>query len=115
LLPVEAEQVKEQIADTEALIEREIQEFNERHKTELRPEERPKEDERRDSARETEGEHHTESSPVLPVAESDSTNSLPLVQENVRESGNDHVTVERDPLEENGEVVVEGDEDTVIY
>lgn len=116
MLPGDAERIKVQIADTEALIEREIQEFNKRHKTQLQPEERPRpEEERKDEAAETEGEHHVESSPVPPVAESDSTNLLPPVQEQAPKSGNDHVTAERDPLEENGEVVVEGDEDTVIY
>jgi hypothetical protein len=115
LLPGDAERIKEQIADTEALIEREIQEFNERHKTELQLEERPREEEGKDSAGETEGEHHAESSPVPPVAESDSTNPLPPVQAPAPESGQVQVLTERDPLEENGEVVVEGDEDTVIY
>ena len=116
MLPGDAERIKEQIADTEALIEREILEFNKRHKTELKPEERPREEEAKDEAEETEGEHHAESSPVPPVAESDSTNPLPPVQAQAPESGSDvHVLAERDPLEENGEVVVEGDEDTVIY
>lgn len=116
LLPGDAERIKEQITDTEALIEREIQEFNKRHKTQLLPEERPREEEAKDEAAETEGEHHAESSPVPPVAESDSTNPLPPVQAQAPQSGSDvHVLAERDPLEENGEVVVEGDEDTVIY
>ena len=116
MLPGDAERIKEQIADTEALIEREIQEFNKRHKTQLRPEERRRsEEETKDETAETEGEHHEESSPLPPVAESDSTNPLLPVQEQALESGNDHATTERDPLEENGEVVVEGDEDTVIY
>ncbi len=63
----------------------------------------------------TEGEHHAESSPVPRVAESDSTNPLPTVQAQAPESSQVHILAERDPLEENGEVVVEGDEDTVIY
>jgi hypothetical protein len=112
LLPGDAERIQQQVADTEALIDREIQEFNRRHKTDLQPEERPRE-KVKDSAAETEGEHHAESSSVPPVAESDSTNPLPPVQ--APESGPAPVVAERDPLEENGEVVVEGDEDTVIY
>jgi hypothetical protein len=115
LLPGDAERIQQQIADTEALIDREIQEFNQRNKTDLQPEERPRGN-MKDSAAETEGEHHAESSPippVPPVAQSDSTNPLPPVQ--ATESAPVTVLAERDPLEENGEVVVEGDEDTVIY
>jgi len=59
------------------------------------------------------GEHHADSSPVPTVAESDSTNPLPSTQ--VPESARAHISADRDPLEENGEVIVEGDEDTVIY
>jgi hypothetical protein len=117
LLPGDAERIKEQKADTEALIESEIQEFNRRHKTELQPEERPREEEAKNEAAETEGEHHAESSLVPRVAESDSTNPLPTVQAQAPAPGSaqGQVLAERDPLEENGEVVVEGDEDTVIY
>jgi hypothetical protein len=112
LLAGDAERIQQQVADAEALIDREIQEFNRRHKTDLQPEQRPRE-KIEDSAEETEGEHHAESSTVPPVAESDSTNPLPPVQ--ALESGHVPISAERDPLEENGEVVVEGDEDTVIY
>lgn len=119
LLPGDAERIKEQIADTEALIEREILEFNRRHMTELQPEGRPREEEAKNEAAETEGEHHAESSPVPRVAESDTTNPLlPTVQAQApapERAQEGQVLAERDPLEENGEVVVEGDEDTVIY
>lgn len=115
LLPGDAEQIKTQIVDTEALIGREIQEFNSRHKTDLQQEERPKEDEKKAETAETEGEHHAESSPVPPVAKSDTTNPLPTIQAQAPESSQIHNVAEKDSLEENGEVVVEGDEDTVIY
>jgi hypothetical protein len=115
-MPKDDERIKEQISDTKALIEREIQEFNKRHKTQLLAEECPRKEEAKDEAVETEGDHHAESSPVPPVAqESDSTNPLPSMQEQAPKSGNDYATAEKDMLEENGEVVVEGDEDTVIY
>lgn len=122
MLPGDAEQIQQQIADVEALIDREIQEFNRRHKTELRAEERPREM-MEDSAAETEGEHHAQSSPVpVPLvasSDSESTNPILPVQAPVPASSPIpvpvSVTAERDPLEENGEVVVEGDEDTVIY
>ena len=117
LLPGDAERIKAQVADTEALIQREIQDFNRLHKTESQSEERPREDARKEEeTAETEGEHHAESSPVPHVDESDTTNPLlPTVKAQAPESGQVHNVAEKDSLEENGEVVVEGDEDTVIY
>jgi hypothetical protein len=123
LLPGDAERIKEQIADTEALIEREIQEFNKRHKTELQSEEPPGDEVAKNEVTGIQGEHHAESPPVRRVAESDSTNSLPTAQAHdlaptptqAPESFQRPTLPEKDPSEENGEVVVEGDEDTVIY
>ena len=104
------ERIKEQIANTEALIEQEVKEFKTLHGIEPLPEDRSTGD---TAVEETVGEHHTDSSPVIPVAESDSTNPLSSTQ--VPESGRTQTSAERDPLEENGEVIFEGDEDTVIY
>jgi hypothetical protein len=59
------------------------------------------------------GEHCVESSSDPSVAVAESTNPSPLEQ--APEPTSLHVSNERDALEESGEVVVEGDEDTVIY
>ncbi len=112
MLPGDAERIKEQIADTEALIEREVREFKNSHNIETEPEEKSA-DKPDGLGEETAGEHHAESSPVPLLPKSDSTNILPPVQ--ASEPSPTHVIAERDSLEENGEVVVEGDEDTVIY
>ena len=63
------------------------------------------------------GEHHTESTPVPHPATSDTTNPLPSAQAQVQapDSGRVNKSVERVSEEDNGEVIVEGDEDTVIY
>jgi hypothetical protein len=63
------------------------------------------------------GEHHTESTPVPHPAASDTTNPLSFAQAQVQapDSGRINKSVERVSEEDNGEVIVEGDEDTVIY
>lgn len=61
------------------------------------------------------GEHHTDSSPVPPLAASDTNHHLPSTQAKAPDSGRVNKSAERDTSDENGEVIVEGDEDTVIY
>jgi hypothetical protein len=62
---------------------------------------------------ETVSEHHVESSSDPSVAVPKSANPSPLIQ--ASEPASLHASNERDALEESGEVVVEGDEDMVIY
>ncbi|TVY48450.1 hypothetical protein LOCC1_G000891 [Lachnellula occidentalis] len=106
LLPREEEHIKEQIAEAEALIEREVDEFYARY---------PKAHEEESSAKEqanitsqgTVGEPRTESPSVSNAV--DTTNDTPVTQ-------SDQFTAEKQSIEEhNGEVVVENEEDTVIY
>jgi hypothetical protein len=62
---------------------------------------------------ETVSEHHVESSSDPSVAVPKPTNPSPLIQ--APEPTSLHASNEGDVLEESGEVVVEGDEDMVIY
>lgn len=112
MLSAQAEQIKEQVAETEACIERELREFEERRNIETEPGYKSA-DKPEGLDKETAGEHHAESSAVPLPPQSDSTNVHSPLQ--VTEPSSTHVVAERDSLEENGEVVVEGDEDTVIY
>lgn len=96
-------------------MDREVRDFKERHGLHLPQEIHPAEKDS-GSAEETVGEHQTEPSPVPPVAGSDPTDATnPLPSAQAPDPGNVQVLAEKDPLEENGEVIVEGDEDTVIY
>ena len=107
MLPRDEDRIKKQIADAEALIEREVEEFYAKH---------PKEGGRDSSAgsktngasKETVGEPQLESPSVSNV---DTTNLSP-----VQAHQSDEVKAEKQAQEEhNGEVVVENEEDTVIY
>ena len=107
MLPRDEDQIKKQISDAEALIKREVDEFYTRH---------PKEDVEDPSARsktngtskETVGEPQLESPSVPNV---DTTNISP-----VQAPQSDEVKAEKQAQEEhNGEVVLENEEDTVIY
>jgi hypothetical protein len=107
LLPRDEDHIKKQIADAEALIDRELEEFQARH---------PREEGRDSSAesktngtsKETVGEPQTESPSVSNV---DTTNISPA-----QAPQSDQVTAEKQAQEEhNGEVVLENEEDTVIY
>jgi hypothetical protein len=100
--------MKTQIADVEARIELEVESFSARHPGELK-QERPPERETNSTSKETVGEPHTESPSISNVI--DATNST-----TVQVPQSDHVTAGKESLEEhNGEVVVEAEEDTVIY
>ena len=107
MLPRDEDRIKKQIADAEALIEREVEEFYAKH---------PKEGGQDSSAgsktngasKETVGEPQLESPSVSNV---DTTNISP-----VQAPQSDEVKAEKQAQEEhNGEVVVENEEDTVIY
>jgi hypothetical protein len=107
LLPRDEDRIKKQIADAEALIEREVEEFYAKH---------PKEGGQDSSAgskangtsKETVGEPQLESPSVSNV---DTTNLSPVQAHQSAE-----VKAEKQAQEEhNGEVVLENEEDTVIY
>jgi hypothetical protein len=106
-VPRDEDRIKKQIADAEAHIEREVDEFYSRH---------PKENSGDSSAgsktnstfKETVGEPQLESPSVPNV---DTTNTSP-----VQAPQPDEVKAEKQAQEEhNGEVVLENEEDTVIY
>jgi len=107
-LPREEERIKEQTAEAEALIEREVDEFYARYPKASEGEASAK-DKANITSKETVGEPHTESPPVSKAV--DTTNDTP-----VQVTQSDQVTAEKQSMEEhNGEVVVENEEDTVIY
>ncbi|KAM3072019.1 hypothetical protein ACMFMG_008485 [Clarireedia jacksonii] len=107
LTPNNKADIDAQIADTKALIEREEAEWAERHP-------KKKEDAEGDSeakvvSQETMGEPHTESPSISNVVDPTNDNSEQTTQ-------SEQAKTENDMLEEhNGEVVVEAEEDTVIY
>jgi hypothetical protein len=89
------------------LIEREVEEFNARHPTPPGIE-AVEEGKANGTSKETVGEPHAESPSVSNVID---TTNLP-----VKATQSDQVTAEKQAQEEhNGEVVVENEEDTVIY
>ncbi|RQM06389.1 hypothetical protein DH86_00001169, partial [Scytalidium sp. 3C] len=102
LRPEEEDQIKAQIAEVEAIIEREAQEFDQKH-----PKDEPLEGEKNGTSKEPVGESHEESPPVPSVI--DTTNSKPA-----QESPSEPPRAEN-VEENNGEVVEEAEEDTVIY
>jgi hypothetical protein len=108
-LPVEEDRIKRQISEVEAVVERELDEFDKLYpegprKQVLRPDE-----EINNSSKETVGEPRAESPPI-PNADADPTN--PPVQA----AQSDQMERRKHSMEEhNGEVVVEAEEDTVIY
>ncbi|PQE03582.1 Pinin SDK protein [Rutstroemia sp. NJR-2017a BVV2] len=106
LTPNNKADIDAQIADTRALIEREETEWAERH---------PKQEDAEGGSEakvvspETMGEPHTESPSISNVVDSTNDNSEQATQ-------SEQAKTENDMLEEhNGEVVVEAEEDTVIY
>ncbi len=114
LLPQDEERIKRQITDAEATIGREIQEFNALYPKEPSQEkasEEEKEGKVESTSKETVGEPRAES-PSVPV-------SIPVVNTTnlpAQAPQSEHGTAEKESLEEhNGEVVVENEEDTVIY
>jgi hypothetical protein len=106
LLPRDEDQIKKQIADAEALIEREVDEFHKRHPKEGGGD--PSiESKTNGTSKETVGEPRLESPSVSNV---DTTNISP-----VQAPQSDEVKAEKQAQEEhNGEVVLENEEDTVI-
>jgi hypothetical protein len=108
LLPREEERTKEQIAEAEVLIEREVDEFYARYPK--APEEESSAKEKANiTSKETVGEPRTESPPVSKAVDTTNNNPVQVTQ-------SDQATAEKQSMEEhNGEVVVENEEDTVIY
>ena len=113
-MPSEKERIKTQITEAEATIDREIDEFYRRHPKEAgdgSEQERSEERNINGTSKETVGEPRLESSSV-PHAPVDTTTNNPSAQTTQSEQ----VTAEKRSLEEhNGEVLVEAEEDTVIY
>jgi hypothetical protein len=112
LLPGDAERIAEQITNTERIIHHEVQEFEKRHHIE-QGEEENNVGMTHSEAGAAEGGQHMESSSPPRVDESGTM--YPTSSISAPESSHSHIAVEKDSLEENGEVVVERDEDTVIY
>lgn len=115
-LPEEVDRIKQQISEVEALIKRELDEFDKSHPEEPSKEAPTLEEEKIDtSSKETVGEPHTESPPISnvdvePVKPIEPTN--PHVQ---TPQPDQSATGEHSSGEHNGEVLVEAEEDTVIY
>jgi len=107
LLPGDEDRIKTQIADVEAIIEWEVEAFKSRH-PEHQEQDKPAPENTNGTSNETVGEHNVEPSSVSNVV--DSTNKPPPAQ-----THNVKATTEREAQDENGEVVVEAEEDTVIY
>jgi hypothetical protein len=108
------------------LIEREVQDFRQRHNIPREKDDVPmaedgdsqnhKIDNDNDRAEETVGEHLAESTPEAPPAANDTTNPPPTTTLPAAEDqGGSKTSPERDLQDDSGEVIVEGDEDTVIY
>lgn len=109
LLPEEEARIQKQISEVQALIERELDEFDKLYPEEPSQEAPTREEKANISTRETVGEPHTESPPISNV-HVDPTN-LP-----VEAPPSDQTRTDSHSLEEhNGEVIVEAEEDTVIY
>ncbi|CZR61380.1 related to nuclear protein SDK3 [Phialocephala subalpina] len=109
LLSQQEECIKNQIAEAEALIEREVTEFKARQPQE-KPQGETETEDTNGTSKETAGEPATESPSVPSLALVDTTN-IPDVQAPQSESKTEKLALE----EHNGEVVVENEEDTVIY
>lgn len=106
LLPEEEDRIKSQITEVEALIQRELDEFDKLYPAE-RSQDAPADREKANcSPKETVGEPRTESPPISNV-QRDTTN--PHVQ------SDQMAAVKHSPEEHNGDVMVEAEEDTVIY
>lgn len=112
-MPGEAERIEVQVSTTEARISREIQEFEQRHKREAPEGQISTEVET--SAEKTAGEHQVESTSdaAADIAATNSTN--PTTSAEANQPVRADVPPERETADDTGEVVEEGDEDTVIY
>ncbi len=109
LLPRDEERIKTQIKEAEATIKRETAEFDLRNPNRPGKEEPSKEEIAYSMSKEVPGEPLTESPSISKV--DDTTNNFPA-----REPPAEKTKAEKQAQEEhNSEVVVENDEDTVIY
>lgn len=108
-MPEEEDRIKEQIADVEFLIEREVDEFRKLHPDE-QPNGTPTPRKGAETPREEAMGGPRAVSPPNPTTDTDPAN--PPAQD----PPSDQAMARKQSLEEhNGEVVVEADEDTVIY
>ncbi|KAH8653122.1 pinin/SDK/memA/ protein conserved region-domain-containing protein [Tricladium varicosporioides] len=107
LLPEQKALIKSQIAEAEEAIRKELDDFESQHPERIR--QTSTDEKTNNTSKETVGEPQVESLSVSKI--SDSTNDTP-----VQVTQPDQVASEKQALEEhNGEVVVENEEDTVIY
>ncbi|TVY81705.1 hypothetical protein LSUE1_G002302 [Lachnellula suecica] len=108
LRPEEEERIKEQIAEAEVVIEREVEKFDARH-PKPREEESTSKEKANITFKEMVGEPRTESPSVSNAVDTTNDTAAQVTQ-------SDQALAEKQSLEEhNGEVVVENEEDTVIY
>lgn len=108
-LPEEEIRIKRQISEIEALIKRELEEFNNSHPEESSKEAPIPEEKIDSSSKETVGEPHIEPPPIS-NADVDPPNPPTKPPQPDQSATGEHSLEEH-----NGEVVVEADEDTVIY
>lgn len=109
LRPEDDERIKDQIIEAQKLIDQEVAEFEERH-PEYKAQPKGEAEDANDTSKETVGEP-TNESPTDPVVIDTTNNPPPLEAQSSDQSRSEkHVTEEH-----NGEVVMEHDEDTVIY
>ena len=109
LLPEEEERIKQQLIDTKSRIDNEVADFNTRHPQAVSEEEKTN---GASTTKEPVGEPHAETAPLISIVPStavDTTNSPVTIP---TQAQSDQVTAQE---EHNGEIVVENDEDTVIY
>lgn len=131
MLPAQEERIKQQIANAKTTIEFEIAAFHAKYPTAIKPEPIPEKakqeiEEANVKSEETVGEPQVEPESLSVSASNvvnDATNSESPVQATQSESVKDETKVEEsknldtaaDEHEHNGEVVLENEEDTVIY
>jgi hypothetical protein len=108
LLPRDEERIQAQIEEAEATVDREVAEFEERRRRE-REDGGPESNEKSNSeANETVGESNN-ANPAIPSApDASATNPTPTPSDV-------HKPAHEPVADDSGEVVVEADEDTVIY
>jgi hypothetical protein len=124
-LPEQEDRIKKQIAEAEATIDRETVSFYDRYPTARNPTQAPvmktKEEETNTTSEETMGEPQVEpeSPPVSNIVNVDTTNSIVQAQvaqsEQLKTVAKQDLAHDQDEHEHNGEVVLENEEDTVIY
>lgn len=131
MLPAQEERIEQQIANAKTTIEFEVAAFYGKYPTAIKPIQTPEKTEKEIEganvkSEETVGEPQVEPESLSVSASNvvkDATNSDPLVQATQSESAKEESKVDEsknldtavDEHEHNGEVVLENEEDTVIY